>query len=66
MTERSQTRRDLEASIRSLLPDQRELDNLTPTKRAAASVAGLGGAFTGYLWGRLRGRQVRKRKRKRK
>ena len=64
MTERSQTRRDLEASIRSLLPDRSQLDSLTPSKRSAASVAGLGGAFSGYLWGRLRGRQVRKRKRK--
>ena len=63
MIERSQTRRDLESSIRSLLPDQSELDGLTPSKRSAVSVASLSGAFTGYLWGRFRGRQVRKRKR---
>ena len=64
MIERSQTRRDLEKSIRSLLPDQSDIDSLTPSKRSAVSVAGLGGAFSGYLWGRFRGYQVRKKKRR--
>jgi hypothetical protein len=60
--EQSATRRQLEASIRALLPSQEDLEELTPSKNSAASIAGVGGIMTGYVWGRYRGRQVRKRR----
>ncbi len=62
MREQSATRRQLEASIRALLPSQEDLEELTPSKNSAASIAGVGGIMTGYVWGRYRGRQVRKRR----
>ncbi len=62
MREQSATRRQLEASIRALLPSQEDLEELTPSKNSAASIAGVGGVMTGYVWGRYRGRQVRKRR----
>ncbi len=62
MREQSATRRQLEASIRALLPSKEELDELTPSKNSAASIAGVGGIMTGYVWGRFRGHQVRKRR----
>jgi hypothetical protein len=60
--EQSVTRQQLEASIRALLPSKEEIDELTPSKNSAASMAGVGGIMTGYVWGRYRGHQVRKRK----
>jgi hypothetical protein len=60
--EQSDTRQQLEASIRALLPSQADIDELTPSKNSAASIAGVGGIMTGYVWGRYRGRQVRKRR----
>jgi len=60
--ELSSTRRELEASIRALLPSKAEIDEMTPSQNATASIAGVGGVMTGYLWGRYRGRQVRKRR----
>jgi len=60
--EQSATRQELEASIRALLPSKAEIDDLTPSKNSTASVAGVGGIMTGYVWGRYRGRQVRKRR----
>ena len=62
MREQSATRQELEASIRALLPSKAEIDDLTPSKNSTASVAGVGGIMTGYVWGRYRGRQVRKRR----
>ena len=62
MREQSATRRELEASIRALLPSKEEIDDLTPSKNSTASLAGVGGIMTGYVWGRYRGRQVRKRR----
>ncbi len=62
MREQSDTRQQLEASIRALLPSQADIDELTPSKNSAASIAGVGGIMTGYVWGRYRGRQVRKRR----
>ena len=62
MRELSSTRRELEASIRALLPSKAEIDELTPSQNSTASIAGVGGMMTGYLWGRYRGRQVRKRR----
>lgn len=62
MREQSATRQQLEASIRALLPSKEEIDELTPSKNSAASMAGVGGIMTGYAWGRYRGHQVRKRR----
>ncbi len=62
MREQSATRQQLEASIRALLPSKEEIDEMAPSKNSAASMAGVGGIMTGYVWGRYRGRQVRKRK----
>jgi hypothetical protein len=62
MREQSATRQQLEASIRALLPSKAELDELVPSKNSTASIAGFGGIMTGYVWGRYRGRQVRKRR----
>jgi hypothetical protein len=60
--EQSATRRQLELSIRALLPSKEEIDEMSPSKNSAASMAGVGGIMTGYVWGRYRGRQVRKRR----
>jgi len=60
--EQSATRQELETSIRALLPSKQEIDELTPSKNSTASIAGVGGIMTGYVWGRYRGRQVRKRR----
>ncbi|MGD0853767.1 MAG: hypothetical protein ABSA07_10495 [Acidimicrobiales bacterium] len=62
MREQSATRQQLEASIRALLPSKEEIDEMAPSKNSAASMAGVGGIMTGYVWGRYRGRQVRKKK----
>jgi hypothetical protein len=62
MREQSATRQQLEASIRALLPSKEEIDEMTPSKNSTASIAGFGGIMTGYVWGRYRGRQVRKRR----
>jgi hypothetical protein len=62
MREQSATRQQLEASIRALLPSKEEIDEITPSTNTTASIAGVGGIMTGYVWGRYRGRQVRKRK----
>jgi hypothetical protein len=58
----SETRRKLESSIRALLPSESEIQELTPSKNTTVSAVGVGGIMTGYVWGRYRGRQIRKRK----
>ncbi|HEY5092586.1 MAG TPA: hypothetical protein VII60_04915 [Acidimicrobiales bacterium] len=60
----SETRRKLESSIRALLPSESELNELTPSKNTTVSAVGVGGIMTGYVWGRVRGRQIRKRHKK--
>ncbi|MGB8180391.1 MAG: hypothetical protein WCF63_09520 [Acidimicrobiales bacterium] len=62
MSERSATRRELEASLRSFLPKEVQVGgSLTDSKPTVAAV-GVGGVLTGYVWGRLRGRRLRKSK----
>jgi hypothetical protein len=58
----SETRRQLESSIRALLPSESDLNELAPSKNTTVSAVGVGGIMTGYMWGRFRGRQIRKRK----
>lgn len=62
MSERPESRRALEASLRSLLPERTTLpSSLTDAKTSVAAV-GVGGLFTGYLWGRLQARRAHRRK----
>ena len=62
MTEPSKTRRDLELSIRSLLPDELNVGHSLTSQTSTTAAVGLGGLFTGYVWGRLRGRRSRSRR----
>ena len=62
MREQTATRRQLEASIRALLPTKEDIEELTPSTNTTTSIAGFGGIMSGYVWGRYRGRQVRKRR----
>jgi hypothetical protein len=59
--ERSAARRELEASLRSLLPDRVQVGNSIATSKPATAAVGLGGVVTGYLWGWVRGRRARKK-----
>jgi len=52
----SETRRKLESSIRALLPSESELNEMTPSKNTTVSAVD--------VWGRYRGRQIRKRHKK--
>lgn len=61
MSETSATRRELEASIRSMLPGNGKF-SLDASKKPTVAVIGAAGAFAGYLWGRVRGRILRKRR----
>lgn len=61
VTEQSPTRRELEASIRQLLPEELTNRSLSSQKPTVAAV-GLGGLMTGYLWGWIRGRRARARR----
>lgn len=64
MTSRSETRRELEASLRSFLPDQLQVGNSITSSKPAVAAVGVGGVMTGYVWGRIRGRRARKSKEK--
>ena len=63
MSHDSPTRRELESSIRALLPSVEPLRDGADQPATLASV-GVGGLLTGYLWGRLRGRRIAKRRRR--
>jgi hypothetical protein len=61
--EQSHLRRELEASLRSFLPEQRHIGkSLTESKPGVAAV-GFGGVVTGYVLGRIRGRRRHRQKR---
>jgi len=64
VTSRSETRRELEASLRSFLPDQLQVGNSITSSKPAVAAVGVGGVMTGYVWGRIRGRRARKSKEK--
>jgi hypothetical protein len=59
MNERSATRRQLEASIRSLLPGELNLSSAVKSEPPTVAAVGLGGLMTGYVWGWFRGRRSR-------
>lgn len=61
MSPQSSTRRQLEASLRSFLPDQVQLGNSMTSSKPTVAAVGLGGVVTGYIWGRIRGRRLRKK-----
>jgi hypothetical protein len=62
--EQSATRRELEASIRALLPDDLSLRDPEASQSPTVAAVGIGGVMTGYVWGRLRSRKIRRRKKK--
>jgi len=62
MTDRSPARRELEESLRALLPSPSEIKGLTARQTPTAAIAGVGGLLTGYAWGWLRGHRSRKRR----
>jgi len=62
--EQSAVRKDLERSIRALLPDELSLRKSDASQKPNVAAAGLGGLFTGYVWGWLRGRKARKKPKK--
>jgi len=61
VSEHTRTRRELEASLRSFLPDQVQMGSSMTSSKPTVAVVGLGGVMTGYLWGRLRARRARKK-----
>jgi hypothetical protein len=63
MIERSPARRELETSLRSLLPHSNKLPSSMADARSSVAAAGVGGLFTGYLYGRWQARRARRRKR---
>jgi hypothetical protein len=66
VSEPNATRRELENTLRSFLPKEvQDPSSLNTSKPTLASV-GVGGLVGGYLWGRLRGRSVRKAKKQEK
>ncbi len=60
MSDRSATRRELEASLRSFLPKEVQIGGFLTDSKPTVAAVGVGGVVTGYLWGRLRGRRLRK------
>jgi hypothetical protein len=59
----SPTRRELETTIRAVLPDDLSLHGPSTTQPPTVAAVGLGGVMTGYVWGRIRGRRIRKNRR---
>ncbi|MGA7834974.1 MAG: hypothetical protein WCA31_07155 [Acidimicrobiales bacterium] len=62
MSEQSSTRRELEASLRSLLPEKTNIGKSITSSKPGVAAVGVGGVMTGYLWGRIRGRRLHKKK----
>jgi hypothetical protein len=48
--------------LRSLLPANANIAKSITSSKPGVAAVGLGGLFTGYLWGRLRGRRLHKQK----
>ena len=66
MSEPSATRRELESSLRSFLPKEIQIGGSLIDSKPTVAAVGVGGVLTGYVWGRVRGRRVRKAKAKSK
>ncbi len=63
MREQSETRKELEQSVRSLLPEDISLGEKADGETPNIAAIGLGGLFTGYLWGWMRGKKSSKARR---
>ncbi len=61
MSQHAETRRELEASLRSLLPERTQIGASLISAKPAAAAVGLGGVVSGYVWGWIRGRRSRKK-----
>ncbi|HEY5265431.1 MAG TPA: hypothetical protein VIJ40_01325 [Acidimicrobiales bacterium] len=61
MSEPSRTRRELEASLRSILPEHTQMGTSMTSSKPTVAAVGLGGVMTGYFWGWIRGRRARKK-----
>jgi hypothetical protein len=62
VSEPSATRRELESTLRNILPKEVQDPSSLNSSRPTLASVGAGGLLGGYLWGRLRGRSVRKAK----
>jgi hypothetical protein len=62
VSDQSGTRRALEASLRSLLPETDHIGKSITSSKPGVAAVGLGGVVTGYVWGRIRGRRRYKQK----
>jgi hypothetical protein len=60
--EQSETRRELEKHVRSLLPKEGKIGNSIGNSRQGVAALGVGSVMTGYVWGWIRGRRGRKKK----
>lgn len=60
--EQSGTRRELEASLRSLLPASSHIGKSITSSKPGVAAVGFSGVLTGYVWGRIRGRRRYKQK----
>jgi hypothetical protein len=61
LNSKSDTRQQLENSVRALLPRQRGIPAKIRNAKSSTAGAGLGGLVTGYVWGWLRGHRSRKK-----
>lgn len=61
MSDHAATRRELERSLRALVPERTSLGGSLTSSKSSVAAAGFGGLVTGYLWGWIRGRRARKR-----
>jgi hypothetical protein len=62
MSDQSGVRRELEASLRSLLPEPSNIGKSLTSSKPGVAAVGLGGVVTGYVWGWFRGRRRYKHK----
>jgi hypothetical protein len=62
--EQSETRRELEKHVRALVPKRAQVGNSIASSRPGVAALGVGSVMTGYVWGWVRGRRGRKRKKK--
>ena len=63
MSNHSTTRQELERSIRALLPEVGPL-KVPGDDPATVATVGVGGLLTGYVWGWMRGRRSRSKRRR--
>lgn len=61
MSEPTATRRELEESVRALLPRSKDISQRLARAKSTTAGVGVGGLVTGYVWGWIRGRRSRRR-----